>query len=84
MGGCEAKAEHPNLQNPMNRAEIIQYYNLTPITQTDDFKRAYREIRALIDNKSRAYERLIDNGETIDRRAVKVSTRPSVESAETD
>ena len=63
----------------MNRAEIIAAYNLPRFTQSEAFINAYRALRALVDNKDRAYERMTSGKQTINRRSIAQSTEPGTE-----
>lgn len=64
----------------MNRQEIIDEYNIPKVLQSDDFKKAYREVRRLVDNKDRAYRRLVRGERETHRRRSTESTGTSIES----
>jgi hypothetical protein len=66
----------------VNRAEIIEEYNLFPVLQSDQFRDNYSKIRALVGNKDRAYERLVKNGGKTNRRTAKKPASSSIESVE--
>lgn len=51
----------------MNRAEILAAYNLPRVNQSPQYQDLVRELRTLVRNKDRAYERLI-NGKQADGR----------------